>query len=323
MQFKISELPTQQLALLGLTQKDIKALPPRTVNALLSGNRTSLIRFEKVNIPGMSSLLSLDAKLSLERKPDNTVSLKIHPINLSAKNTFNLTKEELQDLTAGKTNFVSKQLKDAAGKTSDHLITLDKTTNEFVAVKKDKIVAPELINGTALTAKQKIDFKNGKDVKVGEETYKLDPTDELGIKEKNSKPLKNVKLRHSAYSENELLIDVALLVSGLGHFVLLEHLAIIGMQSGVATLKAWQQTNHLNKTERDALAKVSPALSQAFKQSKKISAADINALVEHHFAGSSKAVEHLGREGKDQNLSTAGKVPAAGSNDNEAKKIVR
>ena len=107
MQFEISQLPHKQLELIGLTEKDVLSFPPRTLNALLSGNRTSLIRFDKVNIPGMSSPLSLDAKLSLERKPDNSVSLKIHPINQSAKNVFNLTKEELGYLANGETNFVS------------------------------------------------------------------------------------------------------------------------------------------------------------------------------------------------------------------------
>jgi len=285
MQFEITELPQKQLALIGLTGKDILSLPPRTLNALLSGNRTSLIRFTKVNIPGMSSHLSLDARLSLERKPDNSVSLKIHPINQSAKNSFNLTKEELSYLANGETNFVSKQIKDAAGKLNEYLVTLDKTTKEFVAVRRDHILAPEVINGTALTEQQKTDFKNGKDIAVGDGSYKLDPNSESGVKENNNKPVKNLQLKHSSYSENELLIDLALLTSGLGHFVLLEHLANLALHSGSAMMKSWKEESHLNKPLRDALAKASPELTDTFKQTQKISAKEIQALVEHHLGG--------------------------------------
>jgi hypothetical protein len=273
MQFEISELPQRQLEL---------NLPPRTLNALLSGNRTSLIRFEKVSIPGMNSTLSLDAKLSLERNLDNSVALKIHPINQSAKNTFNHTKDELGYLANGETNFVSKQIKDKKGKLDDYLVTLDKTTNEFVAVKRDRILAPEVINGNALSEQQKTDFKNGKDIMVGDGSYKLDPNSELGIKENSNKPIKNLKLKHSAYSENELLIDLALLTSGLGHFVFLEHLANLALHSGAAIMRSWREENLRNKPTRDALASTSNVLSDNFKQTQKISPEEIKSLIEHH-----------------------------------------
>jgi hypothetical protein len=281
MQYQLSQLPQQQLALIGLTQKDVLNLPPRTLNALLSGNRTSLMRFDKVTIPGIKAPLSLDAKLSLERKPDNSVSLKIHPVNQSAKNSFNLSKEELGYLSNGESNFVSKQIKDAAGKLNDYLVTLDKTTNEFVAVKRDKITAPEKINGTTLTEQQKTDFKNGKDITAGSGSYRLDPNSEIGIKENNNKPINNLRLKHSAYSENELLIDLALLTSGLGHFVLLEHLANMALHSGAAMMKSWKEDNIRNKPVRDVLAKASPDLINAYIQTKKISPAEIKSLVEH------------------------------------------
>ncbi len=54
---------------MGLTKKDILNMPPRTYNALMSGNRTSLIRFNNIKVPGLE-VGSLDAKLSLERKPN-------------------------------------------------------------------------------------------------------------------------------------------------------------------------------------------------------------------------------------------------------------
>jgi hypothetical protein len=318
MQFEISQLPQKQLELIGLSKKDVLSLPPRTLNALLSGHRTSLIRFDKVNIPGINSPLSLDAKLSLERKSDNSVSLKIHPINQSAKNSFNLTKDELGYLANGETNFVSKQLKDNKGKLDDYLVTLDKTTNEFVAVKRDRILAPDVINGTALTEQQKTDFKNGKDISVGDGSYKLDPNSELGVKENSNKPIKNLKLKHSAYSENELLIDLALLTSGLGHFVLLEHLANLALHSGAAMMQTWREENLRNKPTRDALAKTSNELTDSFKQTQKISPEEIKSLIEHHLG---RPIE-LGKvDAVDINTATSSGIEISAEEKTEAKVI--
>lgn len=318
MQFDISDLPQKQFELIGLSKKDVLSLPPRTLNALLSGNRTSLIRFDKVNIPGMNSPLSLDAKLSLERKLDNSVSLKIHPINQFAKKSFNLTKEELGYLANGETNFVSKQLKDNKGKLDDYLVTLDKTTNEFIAVKRDRILAPEVINGTALTEQQKTDFKNGKDISVGDGSYKLDPNSELGVKENSNKPIKNLKLKHSAYSENELLIDLALLTSGLGHFVLLEHLANLALHSGAAMMQTWREENLRNKPTRDALAKTSNELTDSFKQTQKISPEEIKSLIEHHLG---RPIE-LGKvDAVDINTATSSGIEISAEEKTEAKVI--
>src|SRR5450631_2593262 len=100
MHFSINELPEKQLELLGLIKKDILNMPPRTYNALMSGNRTSLIRFNMINIPGLE-VGSLDAKLSLERKQDGSVAIRFHPINQIPRNTFNLTKDEIDKLNSG------------------------------------------------------------------------------------------------------------------------------------------------------------------------------------------------------------------------------
>ena len=175
MHFSINELPEKQLELMGLTKKDILNMPPRTYNALMSGNRTSLIRFNKINVPGLE-VGSLDAKLSLERKPDGSVAIRFHPINQMPRNTFKLTKEEIDKLNDG-INFIEKKLPNG----KDHLIGIDKQTNEFVSILKDSIEAPKKINGIELTNDQAKDFKEGKDIEVGGEKFRLNPNDELGV----------------------------------------------------------------------------------------------------------------------------------------------
>ena len=64
----------------------------------------------------------------------------------------------------------------------EYLIGIDKQTNEFVAIPKDSIEAPKKINGIELTGDQVKDFKEGKDIKVGGEKFRLNPNDELGVK---------------------------------------------------------------------------------------------------------------------------------------------
>src|ERR1035438_7184304 len=159
MHFSINELPDTQLELMGLSKKDILNMPPRTYNALMSGNRTSLMRFNNVKVPGLE-VGSLDAKLSLERKPDGSVALRFHPINQIPKNTFNLTKDEIAKLNKD-ANFISKKLSDG----KERLIGIDKQTNEFVAIVKDSIEPPKKINGIELTAEQAMDFREGKNIR--------------------------------------------------------------------------------------------------------------------------------------------------------------
>lgn len=282
MTYSINEISENQLDLIGLTKKDILNMPPRTYNALMSGNRTSLIRFSNLKVPGLEGG-SLDAKLSLERKPDNSVSIRFHPINQIPKNTFNLTKEEIDSLNAN-VNFIEKKLPDG----KDHLIGIDKQTNEFVAIPKDSIEAPKKINGIELTEGQVMDFKEGKDIKVGGEKFRLNPNDELGVSgtSKNS-ILSNLEFKHSKYNSSELLIDLALLTTGVGSIFMIGHLADLLILTSAANLKGTKENNisklvNENKTLRDALAKASPEIAHKFEKGEFLTPKELKQMVENH-----------------------------------------
>lgn len=282
MHFSINELSEKQLALLGLTKKDMLNMPPRTYSALMSGNRTSLIRFNNIQIPGLE-VGSLEAKLSLERKEDGNVALRFHPINQIAKNTFNLTKEEIARLE-DETNFISKQLPNGNG----YLIGIDKQTNEFVAVPKNSIEAPKKINGVELTADQSRDFKEGNDIKIGGKTFRLNLSDELGISGKgNSSILSSLEFSHSKYNSTELLLDLALLTSGIGSIVMIGHLADLLIYTSAAAIKGKKdntlsQLVNENKTVRDALAKASPEIARKFERGEFLTPKEIKQMVESH-----------------------------------------
>jgi hypothetical protein len=281
MDFSINELPEKQLEMIGLTKKDVLNMPPRTYNALMSGNRTSLIRFNKIRIPELE-VASLDAKLSLERKPNGDVSIRFHPINQLPKNTFHLTKKEIGKLNSG-TNFIEKTLPNG----KDHLIGIDKQTNEFVAISKDSIEAPEKINGIKLTSDQVKDFKEGQDIKIGEQTFRLNPNDELGISGtgKNSM-ISNLEFRHSSYNSTELLLDLALLASGTGSIFMIGHLADLLIHTSAPNRKGKDndisQLVNKNKTIRDALAKASPDIAHKFKKGEFLTPKELKQMVENH-----------------------------------------
>lgn len=282
MNFSIEELPEKQLELIGLTKKDILNMPPRTYNALMSGNRTSLIRFNKLNVPGLEGG-SLDAKLSLERKPDGSTAIRFHPINQIPKNTFNLSKDEIGELNNG-THFIEKKLSDGR----EHLIGIDKQTNEFVAIPKDSIEAPKKINGIELTEAQAKSFKEGKDIKVGGQTFRLNPNDELGISgESKNSILSSLEFKHSKYNSSELLLDLALLATGAGTIFMIGHLADLLVLTTAATLKGKKDNSisqmvNENKTLRNALAKSSPGIAGKIKKGDFLTPKELKQMIENH-----------------------------------------
>lgn len=262
---KFDQLPFDQFEILGVSRSDLLKLPPRTLNALLSGQRTSLMRFPNVELPGGVGPATLDAKLSIELKEDGSPTLKVHPIRNQAENVFKLSKEEIAHLKLDETNFIERTIKDR-GKPKEVLISLDKTVNEYVAINKAKVRAPESINDIPLTADQKKTFKEGKPITVGGEGFRLNPNSEIGITTTTGDDNKIKKLhfkvdvlagvgrakgqpttyRHSTYSSRELAIDLALIASGAGTIVLLEHLANIAFTTAADRIKQNNKAQNLS-----------------------------------------------------------------------------
>lgn len=95
-QFKYAELPLSDLNQLGLTPKQVVEHPE--IDKLLKGEKTNDTRLyivEDVKI-GLG-INAFDAKLSLERKPDNSVSLLIYP-ELKAGIVLNTNNAKMKDV---------------------------------------------------------------------------------------------------------------------------------------------------------------------------------------------------------------------------------
>ena len=275
----INEIPYREFEMLGLSKKDVLSFPPRTLNALLSGNRTSLIRFNYVSLGTSDNKLTLDGKLSLRKTFDGKVHLNFHPVNKTPKNAFDLTLKEVAHLEKNEANFVDKKIRGEDGKLKDVKICLDKLTNEYVAINRETIKAPEQINNTVLTEKQKEDFKEGKTIKVEEQEFKLNPNSEIGISSANGDDSNNIskmRFKHSSYSSNELLIDLALIASGLGAFVMLEHLANLFIHS-----ERTKQQNLNDPRYWEAIHEASKEIKQ-LKEEMKFKPAVIEGIISKH-----------------------------------------
>lgn len=220
MKFSVKDIPEKHLARFGLERQSLRMLPERTLKALLSGMRTSLMRFTENGKDDPSSSRVLDARLSLSRKSDGGVSLKVHPAAPNTVGSNLLDPTERQRIERGEKSVVGKTVTDGEGRKREVLVGVDPATGSEVAVDREKLKSPRSLDGVALDEEQKKAWKRGEEVKVGGKAYRFDPTQEDGISRST-----RIKFSHSKLQDTDIAIDVALLASGLGHVILLEHIA--------------------------------------------------------------------------------------------------
>ncbi|MFL0095990.1 DUF4099 domain-containing protein [Tenacibaculum maritimum] len=130
----IEKLPLKDFEKLGISENDLyKKLSPQDISELLKMGKTELLTLE-IKKDGIS--FDVDAKLSLMKNKDNSVSLRVHPYRKEIENSYNLTKEELKTLKAGK--IVQKDIV-LVGKNEKVLYQLDKEINEIVKHNKAEL----------------------------------------------------------------------------------------------------------------------------------------------------------------------------------------
>jgi hypothetical protein len=254
MKFSLGEIPDMHLKRLGLDRELMGRLPERTLKALLSGVRTSLMRFSlSGNAGDSSSARVLDAKLSLSRKPDGGVTMKVHPAAPGNSDSVQLDPAERDRLSNGEVTVVGKAIQDRDGRERKALVGIDPATGAAVAVDGEKLKAPHSIGGVRLDEEQRKAWKRGEEVKVGGKSYRFDPTKEDGISEST-----RLRFSHSRVQGTDIAIDAALLASGLGHVILLEHLADMLIHT-----RLQKDRNRLSDPAfRDALAKAAMELTR-------------------------------------------------------------
>lgn len=220
MKYSTEQLPYGEFKKLGLEREQVLSLPASTMKALLSGNRTSLIRFENVKLDSGENT-QLDAKLSLVKNENGNIRLNIHPVNEKLTKTFGLSSKDVEDLKQNELSFKPVKI-ERDGRQIDALATYDSTTNEIIAIDQKKLKVPDYINDHKLTFSQKLALLTGKPITVNGNRFTLNPHNEFGISGDN---FISVQVGHSKYSTENLGIDALAITAGLGHYVMLYHIA--------------------------------------------------------------------------------------------------
>lgn len=157
--FKEEELSKNEMFYLGLIDPDGNYLIGQDdVEAMLAGRRTRLVRLSDLESGGFH-IEHIDAKLSLQRKPEGGVSFNLHPINKAPLIPSLLDDDEAQALIKGNTAAIQK-IRPGAGK-REVVFEYDTETREFVSYDPSLVIAPDKINGYKLNDWQKDDFKKG------------------------------------------------------------------------------------------------------------------------------------------------------------------
>lgn len=166
--FKVKDLPLKEMESLGLAVKGKVNLSGENLNALLSGNRTDLVRINNISSNGIE-ISKLDAKLSLRETHDGKLNLLLHPIYKTAQAPDFLSEEEIEELKSGQENNIIRIISDGKEKKTV-FVEFDKETNEFLKVDSAKVIAPESVNDQILTPTQKRRFQQGQVIDLQDET---------------------------------------------------------------------------------------------------------------------------------------------------------
>jgi hypothetical protein len=180
--FDEQDLPIDDLQKIGLIQDGGLVLDREDIDALLSGRRTSMLRFENLSFDGFN-IPALDAKISLKPGSDGNLELMLHPIYKKAEHPAWLSDLEAEKLEKGEAINLEKMIFDDEGKLKDVLVEFDKETNEFIVTDTEKVQAPDKVNNEPLTAEQKERFRKGKEVELADGTkFQFSATDQKGIR---------------------------------------------------------------------------------------------------------------------------------------------
>jgi len=180
--FKEQEIPLLELEKIGLTKNGRLNLHEEDIRALLSGNRTGMLRLENLVADGVH-IEALDAKLSLKQTEDGKLDLLVHPIYRRPESPSFLTDSEAEKLKKGEVANIEHFLFDEEGKPKDLLIEFDKDTNEFIITDTAKILVPDMINSEYLSLEQKERYRKGKTVELADGTaFQYTATDRHGIR---------------------------------------------------------------------------------------------------------------------------------------------
>lgn len=179
---KENELPLKELEKVGLYQDGKLNLSSEDVDALMAGRRTEMRSMFHLKMDGVE-IRQLDAKLSLSRNQDGTVSLNLHPIYKEIKPHPLLSAEEAKVLLDGKLQSIQKIYEQADKKLAMLIIEYDKQTREFVSYHPEQVEVPLKVNGQIMSEEEQKAFQRGEVIELTDGArIQHSATDSKGIK---------------------------------------------------------------------------------------------------------------------------------------------
>ncbi len=162
--YKLEQIDWKSMSNLGLSKERLEKM--NVLEPLLKGYKTN--ELVPVTLDLGTSITKMDARLSLQAKEDGQVVLAIHGIRKEPQLHFKFfghefTKEDKDNLLKnGNMGRVVDLTNPKTGETIPSIISIDKLTNELIALRTTLIKIPEEIKGIKLDDQQKMTLSEGK-----------------------------------------------------------------------------------------------------------------------------------------------------------------
>jgi hypothetical protein len=163
MSFNIKDLPYAQFEQLGMSKRDVITMPVQELADMLNGHRSGLMTL-KIDLGQGMQPFHTQAKLSLMRNPDNSLSLGVHPILPKPVNTIEASPEQWEKMLKGEP--IVKESRALNGTIEPHVHQLDKDTNEILSARLERVLIPKTIKETTLSPDHIEKLKKGEEVEI-------------------------------------------------------------------------------------------------------------------------------------------------------------
>lgn len=162
--FKLEQIDWKALSNLGLNKERLEKM--NLIDPLLKGYKTNELVPISLNLG--TAITRMDARLSLQPNENGQVIVAIHGIRKEPQLNFpffghEFSKEDKENLLkTGNMGRVVDLINPKTGETIPSIVSVDRLTNELVALRTDFIKIPEEIKGIKLDEQQKQTLTEGK-----------------------------------------------------------------------------------------------------------------------------------------------------------------
>ena len=162
--FKPEQIDWETMNNLGIGKERLEKM--NLLDPLLRGYKTNDLVPVSVNLGG--AIVRTDARLSLQTAPDGTVVAAIHGIRKEPNLNFEFFGHKFTDedkkslLETGNMGRVVNLVNSKTGELMPSIISVDRLTNELIALKTEFIKIPDEIKGVKLNDEQKQTLMDGK-----------------------------------------------------------------------------------------------------------------------------------------------------------------